>query len=107
MSQKEIKRINVRFYFANKVDLVDRAINTSGVSQAEWSRRALIQAAENQIHGGRVEEILLRNLLLVRRLIMRMNKADQRALETDKAWAKDETEKLMTNLRVGGHNDEH
>ncbi len=52
MTQKEVKRISVRFYYANNADLIDRAVNTSGVSQSEWCRRALVEAAEFQIHAA-------------------------------------------------------
>ena len=66
---EENKRINLRYHSLADFDLIQVAAAKSGLSVSEWSRRATIRVAEEQIHNTGVSVILLKNIYLIRRIL--------------------------------------
>lgn len=106
MSSKELKRITIRLYNRDNIDLIDRAINLSGRQQAEWIRDALIQTAEFQVIGGGKDEVIIKNLLLMRRVVISTSQINPAKLDEMKLWALEETGKLLDSIRSQSENDQ-
>ena len=65
----ENKRINLRYRSVSDFDLIQAASAQSGLSVSEWTRRATIRVAEEQIHNSGVSVMLLKNIYLIRRIL--------------------------------------
>lgn len=81
-------RHNIRFKREVDAELVNRAAAKSGLSVAEWMRRALIKTAEEQIHHTGLNVQILRNLLFIRRTVELDRKVTPETVLQAKAWAK-------------------
>ena len=88
MQSEKPKRLNVRFRRKSDVDLVERAAATSGLPVSEWTRRALIKTAEEQVHRTGVLMLLLKNVLLVRRVLEIAKVIPDDAMNLAKDWAR-------------------
>ena len=91
-SDKTTKRLNVRFRRNSDVDLVERAAAKSGLTVSEWIRRAAIKTAEEQIHRTGVLMLILKNVLLIRRILEIANVIPDDALNMAKDWARIQAE---------------
>jgi len=90
---KEIpKRKNLRFPRQSDVDLIERAAANSGLPFAEWSRRALVKTAEEQIHKSNGQMTLLKNTLLIRRMLEIASIIPDDAINAAKDWARIQAE---------------
>ena len=67
--KEENKRINLRYPSLADFDLIQAAAAQSGLSVSEWTRRATIRVAEEQIHNSGVSVMLLKNIYLIRRIL--------------------------------------
>ena len=92
MKSEKPKRLNVRFRRLNDVDLVERAAAKSGLPVSEWTRRALVKTAEEQIHKSGVLMLLLKNILLVRRILEIAKIIPDDAVNAAKDWARIQAE---------------
>ena len=63
------KRINLRYPSLADFDLIQAAAAQSGLPVSEWTRRATIRVAEEQIHNSGVSVMLLKNIYLIRRIL--------------------------------------
>lgn len=81
-------RHNIRFKREVDAELVNRAAAKSGLSVAEWMRRALIKTAEEQIHHTGINVQILRNLLFIRRTVELDREVTPETILQAKAWAK-------------------
>ncbi len=88
VSDNKSKRINVRLETLTDADLVKRAAAKCGLTVAEWSRRALIKVAEEQIHSGGVTMNMLKNVLLTRRILELAQVVPENTLHLAMGWAR-------------------
>lgn len=100
MPSKEIKRMNVRFRRLSDVDLIERAAAKSGLPVSEWTRRALVKTAEEQVHKSSILMMLLKNTLLIRRILELAKILPDDAMNAAKDWARVQTEDAV---RVDEH----
>ena len=84
----ETKRINLRYQSLSDVDLIKLAAAKSGLSISEWTRRATIKTAEEQVHNTGVATLMLKNIFLIRRILELTNLVTPEAMSTAKDWAK-------------------
>ena len=92
MKTNEVKRLNVRFRRKSDVDLIDRAAANSGLSVSDWTRRALIKTAEEQIHRTGILMLLLKNVLFIRRVLEIAQVIPDDAMNIAKDWARIQAE---------------
>ena len=92
MPSNEIKRLNIRFRRLSDVDLVERAAAKSGLPVSEWTRRALVKTAEEQVHKSSILMMTLKNVLLIRRIIEIAKIIPDDALNAAKDWARIQAE---------------
>lgn len=92
MTPQKPKRLNVRFRRLSDVDLVERAAAKSGLPVSEWTRRALVKTAEEQIHKTGILMMLLKNVLLIRRILEIAKVIPDDALNAAKDWARIQAE---------------
>ena len=92
MKTNEVKRLNVRFRRKSDVDLIDRAAANSGLSVSDWTRRALIKTAEEQIHRTGILMLLLKNVLFIRRVLEIAQVIPDDAMNIAKDWARTQAE---------------
>ena len=62
--KEENKRINLRYPSIADFDLIQAASAQSGLSVSEWTRRATIRVAEEQIHNSGVSAVSYTHLTL-------------------------------------------
>lgn len=96
MTSQESKRFNLRFSSVADLDLITRAAARSGLTISEWSRRTLVKAAEEQIHKTS-NRVLLKNILLVRRILEIAKIVPDDDLRIAKNWARVEAETASQN----------
>ena len=84
----ENKRINLRYQSLSDYDLIKLASAKSGLSVSEWTRRATIRVAEEQIHNSGVSMMLLKNVLLIRRILELAALITPAEVKAAKEWAK-------------------
>lgn len=92
MEPSKPKRINVRFRRHTDVDLIERAAAQSGLPVSEWTRRALVKTAEEQVHKSGIIMMLLKNVLLIRRILEIAKVIPDDALNAAKDWARIQAE---------------
>lgn len=92
METSKPKRMNVRFRRHTDVDLVERAAAHSGLPVSEWMRRALVKTAEEQVHRSGTIMMLLKNILLIRRILEIAKIIPDDALNAAKDWARIQAE---------------
>lgn len=92
MSQSPPKRINIRFRRLTDFDLVERAAAKSGLPVSEWTRRALVKTAEEQLHTSGISIMMLKNILLIRRILELANIIPEDSLNATKQWARIQAE---------------
>ena len=92
MKPEKPKRLNVRFRRKSDVDLIERAAANSGLPVSEWTRRALIKTAEEQLHRTGVSMLLLKNVLLIRRFLEIAQIIPDDAMNIAKDWARIQAE---------------
>jgi|GEM_PF-4155998 len=92
MNSKNPKRLNVRFRRLSDVDLIERAAAQSGLPVSEWMRRALVKTAEEQVHKSGIIMMLLKNVLLIRRILEIAKVIPEDALNAAKDWARIQAE---------------
>jgi len=85
---EENKRINLRYQSLSDFDLIKLASAKSGLSVSEWTRRATIRVAEEQIHNSGVSVMLLKNVLLIRRILELAALVTPDDIKAAKEWAK-------------------
>lgn len=88
MKSVKPKRLNVRFRRKSDVDLIERAAANSGLPVSEWTRRALIKTAEEQLHRTGVLMLLLKNVLFIRRVLEIAQIIPDDAMNIAKDWAR-------------------
>ncbi len=109
MKSEKPKRLNVRFRRNSDVDLVERAAANSGLPVSEWTRRALVKTAEEQVHRTGVLMLLLKNVLLVRRVLEIAKIIPDDAMNLAKDWARLQAEdavRVDEPSDVSGDNNE-
>lgn len=92
MSKENLKRKNVRFRRLSDVDLIERAAAKSGLPESEWTRRALVKSAEEQLHKFGIFMMILKNVLLIRRILEIAKIIPDDALNAAKDWARIQAE---------------
>ena len=92
MSKETSKRMNVRFRRLSDVDLIERAAAKAGLPVSEWKRRALVKSAEEQVHKSGILMMLLKNVLLIRRVLEIAKIIPDDALNAAKDWARIQAE---------------
>ena len=92
MPSNEIKRLNTRFRRQSDVDLIERAAAKSGLPVSEWTRRALVKTAEEQVHKSGILMMTLKNILLIRRILEIAKIIPDDALNAAKDWARIQAE---------------
>ena len=92
MPSNQIKRLNIRFRRLSDVDLVERAAAQSGLPVSEWTRRALVKSAEEQVHKSGILIMILKNVLLIRRILEIAKIIPDDALNAAKDWARIQAE---------------
>lgn len=102
MKSEKPKRLNVRFRRLSDIDLIERAAAKSGLPVSEWTRRALVKSAEEQVHKSGILLMLLKNVLLIRRVLEIAKIIPDDALNAAKDWARIQAE---DSVRVDDHDD--
>lgn len=102
MKPEAPKRLNVRFRRLSDVDLIERAAAQSGLPVSEWTRRALVKSAEEQVHKSGIFMMTLKNVLLIRRILEIAKIIPDDALNAAKDWARIQAE---DSVRVDDHDD--
>lgn len=92
MKSEKPKRLNVRFRRLSDVDLIERAATQSGLPVSEWTRRALVKTAEEQVHKSGIIIMMLKNVLLIRRILEIAKVIPDDALNAAKDWARIQAE---------------
>lgn len=109
MKSEKPKRLNVRFRRLTDIDLIERAAAKSGLPVSEWTRRALIKTAEEQIHKSGIFMVSLKNVLLIRRILEIANVIPDDVLNAAKDWARIQAEDSVqvneTHDNIGGSHE--
>ena len=95
MNAKLRKSITVRIYSQADADLIEMAIAKSGISQSDWSRNALLLAAEVEIMNGGVTGLILKNILLLRRIVQINGDYSKQQILEAMEWSTLEFEKIF------------
>ena len=90
----------MRFRRFSDVDLIERAAAKSGLPVSEWMRRALVKTAEEQLHKSGVLMMLLKNTLLIRRMLELAKILPDDVVNAAKDWARIQAEDAA---RLGEH----
>jgi len=88
-------RLNLRFKNVADMDLIKRAAAINGLTTAEWSRRAALKVAEEQIHQSGIATVTLKNLFLVRRMLEFSRRLSPEEIEASKEWAVEQTQETI------------
>jgi len=91
------KALTVRFYCQNDSDLIDMAVQKSGLCQSDWSRQTLILMAEVQVTKGGILALILKNVFLVRRLLQMSEHFSETQISDAMTWSSDEFEKIINS----------
>lgn len=89
------KRLNLRFKNPSDVDLIKHAAAKNGLTTAEWSRRAALKVAEEQVHHSGISVVTLKNLFLIRRMLEFANLITPEEIATSKEWAIAQTQEAI------------
>ena len=92
MTSRKPKRMNIRFRRLSDADLIERAAARSGLPVSEWTRRALIKTAEEQVHKSSILILLLKNVLLIRRILELAKVVPDDIMNAAKEWARIQSE---------------
>jgi len=109
VKSEQPKRQNIRFRRVSDVDLIERAAANSGLPVSEWTRRALIKTAEEQLHRTGVLMLLLKNVLFIRRVLEIAQIIPDDAMNIAKDWARIQAEdsvRIDEPLKIHGDEDE-
>ena len=80
-------RLNLRFKNVADMDLIKVAAARNGLTTAEWSRRAALKVAEEQVHNSGIATLTLKNLFLIRRMLECARLILPEEIEASKEWA--------------------